>query len=81
MVALVDSRSQDMFDIDPNTGTISTNIKLDREFMDVHYLRIVATTNDSPQLTATTTVQVLVFTIFTYPSLVYCMFQINILFV
>ena len=58
MVALVDSRSQDMFDIDPNSGTISTNIKLDREFMDVHYLRIVATTNESPQMTATTTVQV-----------------------
>ena len=59
MVALVDSRSQDMFAIDSNTGTITTNDKLDREFMDVHYLRIVATTNDSPQMTATTTVQVI----------------------
>lgn len=58
MVALVDSRSQDMFAIDTNTATITTNDKLDREFMDVHYLRIVATTNDSPQLSATTTVQV-----------------------
>ena len=60
MVALVDSRSQDMFAIDSNTGTITTNDQLDREFMDVHYLRIVATTNDSPQLTATTTVQVII---------------------
>ena len=58
MVALVDSRSQDMFAIDPNSATITTNDKLDREFMDVHYLRIVATTNDSPQMSATTTVQV-----------------------
>ena len=60
MVALVDSRSQDMFAIDSNTGTITTNDQLDREFMDVHYLRIVATTNESPQLTATTTVQVII---------------------
>lgn len=60
MVALVDSRSQDMFSMDPVSGTITTTTKLDREFMDVHYLRIVATTNDSPQLTATTTVQVII---------------------
>ena len=58
IVLLVDSWSQDMFAIDTNTATITTNDKLDREFMDVHYLRIVATTNDSPQLSATTTVQV-----------------------
>ena len=61
MVALVDSRSQDMFSMDPVSGTITTTTKLDREFMDVHYLRIVATTNDSPQLTATTTVQVIIY--------------------
>ena len=60
MVALVDSRSQDMFAMDPVSGTITTTTKLDREFMEVHYLRIVATTNDSPQLTATTTVQVII---------------------
>ena len=60
MVALVDSRSQDMFAIDSNTGTITTNDQLDREFMDVHYLRIVATTKETPQLTATTTVQVII---------------------
>ena len=59
MVALVDSRSQAMFEIDPNTATITTNNKLDREFMDVHYLRIVASTQDQPQRTATTTLQVL----------------------
>ena len=58
MVALVDSRSQDMFNIDENSGTISTATKLDREFMDVHYLRILATTVESPEMTATTTVQI-----------------------
>ena len=59
MVALLDARSQDMFNIDPDSGTISTTTKLDREFMDVHYLRVIATTDDSPQQTATTTVQVI----------------------
>ena len=28
-----------MFSIDEKTGTINTNRMLDREFMDVHYLR------------------------------------------
>ena len=58
MVALVDSRSQAMFSIDSDTATITTNDKLDREFLDVHYLRIVATSEANPELTATTTVQV-----------------------
>jgi hypothetical protein len=58
MVALVDSRSQAMFEIDPNTATITTNNKLDREFMDIHYLRIVASSRDQPQRTGTTTLQV-----------------------
>ena len=58
MVALVDSRSQAMFEIDHSSATITTNNKLDREFMDVHYLRIVATSQDTPQRTATTTLQV-----------------------
>ena len=31
---------------------------LDREFMDVHYLRVVAAVEGQPQLSATTTVQV-----------------------
>lgn len=58
MVALVDSRSQAMFEIDPDSATITTNNKLDREFMEVHYLRVVATTREEPQRTATTTLQV-----------------------
>ena len=58
ITALVDSRSQEMFSIDPYSAVITTNSKLDREFMDVHYLRVVATTTESPQLTATTTLQV-----------------------
>ena len=59
MVSLIDSRSQDLFSIDPVTAAITTNDKLDREFMDVHYFRVVAVTADRPPLTATTTVQVI----------------------
>jgi hypothetical protein len=51
-------RSQDMFSIDPGSASITTNDMLDREFMDVHYLRVVAALEDQPQLSATTTLQV-----------------------
>ena len=61
MVALVDSRSQEMFSMDAGSGTITTTAKLDREFMDVHYLRVIAATTDTPQMTATTTLQVNIF--------------------
>jgi cadherin EGF LAG seven-pass G-type receptor 1 len=47
-----------MFSIDPSTASITTNDMLDREFMDVHYLRVVAALEDHPQLSATTTLQV-----------------------
>ena len=55
----MDSRSQALFEMDPNTATITTNYKLDREFMDVHYLGFAASTQDQPHRTATTTLQVL----------------------
>jgi hypothetical protein len=47
-----------MFSIDPGSASITTNDMLDREFMDVHYLRVVAALEDQPQLSATTTLQV-----------------------
>lgn len=42
MNAVLDARSQSMFKIDESTGLITTTIKLDREFMSVHYLKIFA---------------------------------------
>ena len=43
MVAVLDARSQKLFTIDGQTGSITTATKLDRESMDVHYLRVTAT--------------------------------------
>lgn len=43
MVAVLDARSQKLFAIDGQTGSITTATKLDRETMDVHYLRVTAT--------------------------------------
>ncbi len=43
MVAVLDARSQKLFAIDGQTGSITTSAKLDRESMDVHYLRVTAT--------------------------------------
>ncbi len=40
MTSLVDSRSQDLFDIDPSTGSISARKPLDYEFMDQHYFKV-----------------------------------------
>lgn len=61
MVAVLDARSQKMFNIDSQTGTISTATRLDREAMDVHYLRVTAAEmlddNKQPR-SATTTVQI-----------------------
>ncbi|XP_045034928.1 protocadherin-like wing polarity protein stan isoform X2 [Daphnia magna] len=43
MVAVLDARSQKLFSIDGQTGSITTSARLDRESMDVHYLRVTAT--------------------------------------
>lgn len=58
MVSLLDSRSQSMFKVDSRTGIVSTTTTLDREQMDVHYFRIVATDDSFPPRSGTTTLQV-----------------------
>lgn len=58
MVSLLDSRSQSMFKVDSRTGVISTTMSLDREQMDVHYFRVVATDDSFPPRSGTTTLQV-----------------------
>ena len=64
MVAVLDARSQKLFSIDDQTGSITTSARLDRESMDVHYLRVTATeavpTSNGGQVakSATTTVQI-----------------------
>ena len=60
MSSLIDSRSQNFFDIDKDTGELSTITEIDREFMSVHYFKVIATLDgsDKSSQTATTTVQV-----------------------
>ncbi|KAH7641931.1 protocadherin-like wing polarity protein stan isoform x3 [Dermatophagoides farinae] len=58
MSALIDARSQSMFAIDPVSGLVTTTTRLDREFMDVHYLRITVTDGNVPPRTASTTLQI-----------------------
>lgn len=58
MVSLLDSRSQSMFKVDSRTGVITTSTSLDREQMDVHYFRVVATDDSFPPRSGTTTLQV-----------------------
>ncbi|KAG1680499.1 Protocadherin-like wing polarity protein stan [Nymphon striatum] len=58
ILAVLDSRSQHMFDIDMKSGVVTTTVKLDREFMDMHYFRVIAVDEGIPSQTATTTLQV-----------------------
>lgn len=61
MTSLIDSRSQNFFDIDKDSGELSTVTEIDREFMSVHYFKVIATLDgsaDKSSQTATTTVQV-----------------------
>ncbi|XP_055704133.1 protocadherin-like wing polarity protein stan [Phlebotomus papatasi] len=58
MVSLLDSRSQSMFKVDSRTGVVTTATSLDRELMDVHYFRVVATDDSFPPRSGTTTLQV-----------------------
>ncbi|XP_060527638.1 protocadherin-like wing polarity protein stan isoform X2 [Cylas formicarius] len=58
MTSLLDSRTQGMFDIDPQTGIVSTRVQLDRELVDVHYFRITATHNIFPPRSGTTMLQI-----------------------
>jgi len=54
-------RSQNFFDLNEDTGELSTVTELDREFMSIHYFKVVATipAEKSGVQTATTTVQVM----------------------
>ncbi|XP_069485338.1 cadherin EGF LAG seven-pass G-type receptor 1 isoform X3 [Ambystoma mexicanum] len=54
MEALFDSRSNDYFEIDAETGAISTSQALDRETKDTHVLKVSATDFGSPRRSATT---------------------------
>ena len=58
MTSLLDSRSQQFFSLDSKSGIITTIEKLDREKMDVHYFRIVASDSGIPPRTGTATLEV-----------------------
>ncbi|KAM6169737.1 cadherin EGF LAG seven-pass G-type receptor 3 isoform 2-T2 [Rhynchocyon petersi] len=60
LAALMNSRSLELFSIDPHTGLIRTAAALDRESMERHYLRVTAQDHGSPRLSATTMVAVTV---------------------
>ncbi|GAA6097187.1 cadherin EGF LAG seven-pass G-type receptor 1 isoform X1 [Tachysurus ichikawai] len=53
MEALFDSRSNDLFRIDPQTGSIETKQALDREFKDTHVFKVTATDFGTPRRSAT----------------------------
>eukprot|EP00058_Branchiostoma_floridae_P003781 XP_002589269.1 hypothetical protein BRAFLDRAFT_130073 [Branchiostoma floridae] len=58
MVALQNSRSQDLFSIDPASGEVTTQEVLDREDMNRHFFRVTARDNGSPPRSATATLQI-----------------------
>ena len=58
LVAILDARSQKLFQIDPHSGVVTTSARLDREAMEIHYLRITAEDSSHPPFSATTTVQI-----------------------
>ncbi|XP_036373685.1 cadherin EGF LAG seven-pass G-type receptor 1-like [Megalops cyprinoides] len=53
MDALFDSRSNDYFHINPQTGSITTMQPLDREIKDTHLFKVTATDHGSPPRSAT----------------------------
>lgn len=60
VLAAFDARSQRLFEIDGDLGHVKTTTHLDREFMDVHQLRIIASDNQTPPRSGTTTLQVII---------------------
>ncbi|CAG2161702.1 unnamed protein product [Oppiella nova] len=62
MSAVLDARSQSIFSIDSTSGVITTTARLDREFMDVHYLKITCESRvfifGVPARSGTTTLQI-----------------------
>lgn len=53
MEALFDSRSNDYFTIDSQTGSISTLQALDREFKDTHVFKVIVTDHGTPKRSVT----------------------------
>ncbi|KAJ8392025.1 hypothetical protein AAFF_G00083350 [Aldrovandia affinis] len=53
MEAMFDSRSNDYFQIDPQTGGITTLQPLDREIKDTHLFKVTATDSGTPPRSAT----------------------------
>ncbi|XP_072569646.1 cadherin EGF LAG seven-pass G-type receptor 3 isoform X2 [Paramormyrops kingsleyae] len=60
MAPLMNSRSMDLFRMDPTTGMLTTTKVLDREVMDQHYFRVTAVDHGSPRLSGTTMVAITV---------------------
>uniref|UniRef100_A0A669P1K7 Cadherin EGF LAG seven-pass G-type receptor 3 n=1 Tax=Phasianus colchicus TaxID=9054 RepID=A0A669P1K7_PHACC len=60
MDALMNSRSLELFSIDPHAGLITTTQALDRESMELHYFRVTAADHGAPRLSATTMVAIAV---------------------
>lgn len=58
MSSLLDSRSAGMFTVDSNTGVVTTQARLDRERLNVHYFRVVAQDDTFPPRSGTTTLQI-----------------------
>ncbi|KAJ0179731.1 hypothetical protein K1T71_004322 [Dendrolimus kikuchii] len=58
MSSLLDSRSAGMFAVDTMTGAVTTQARLDRERLDVHYFRVVAQDDTFPPRSGTTTLQI-----------------------
>lgn len=56
--AVLDARSQNQFSIDAVSGVVTTTVSLNREFMDVHFLRVTAEDNGTPPRSGTTTLQI-----------------------
>ena len=54
MTTQSDARSQAMFNINPDTGLITTTVSLDREQIAQHTFRVIATDHGSPPKSATT---------------------------
>uniref|UniRef100_A0A8C9VE66 Cadherin EGF LAG seven-pass G-type receptor 1 n=1 Tax=Scleropages formosus TaxID=113540 RepID=A0A8C9VE66_SCLFO len=52
--ALFDSRSNDLFQIDARTGSVSTTQPLDRELKDTHVFKVTAADRGAPPRSATT---------------------------
>ncbi|XP_071784509.1 cadherin EGF LAG seven-pass G-type receptor 2-like isoform X3 [Asterias amurensis] len=60
MVAERDGRSQNMFSIDPESGTVTTTQVLDRESIEEHFFQITGTDHGSPPRSTTAFLQITV---------------------